>query len=553
MMKKCFVIMPFGSSSSELKKKFDGVYKGIIVPAVQEAGYEAIREDIAATPGSIPKSIVKKLAESEMVIADLSGINPNVFYELGIRHVLSKSGTILIINKGETIPFDNASHRVIQYTNELADLDEIHQQIVTAIINRENNIDNADNIVHDTFPQLPIDSKKFFDKNAQDSKIQELQANVSKLTQENKRLKSTLTTQGIMKDAANIRLQRTVKEIMAEARFALQKSGREVMLHLHQLAKNNDINKFTDYLEDVMEAGYLSENDYIKIKDLCESCGYLPLELAVMERAMDLFPDSNSVIKNLSDVYTRMPLRETKLKGISIIEELLGIKEVDGKYILTASSTNVDRFNLAALFNAYGRLDFYDRTISICESYETLNFPFLPLVMRNKADAYGELKMLDEARKTYKSLLELDYYDDTNHAFYGNFLADIGEYVEAYQEHEIAAMLDLNDSNRFISMAIEMLNHNYVRINEENIVKLPLSDNIFRYIMPIFEYALEISNTNSTRTRIAELLMRKNQTNYAAAILGEHSDIDRSLYQGFPLQYILEGNIDSIKNKMTSC
>lgn len=552
-MKKCFVIMPFGSSSSELKKKFDGVYKGIIVPAVQEAGYEAIREDIAATPGSIPKSIVKKLAESEMVIADLSGINPNVFYELGIRHVLSKSGTILIINKGETIPFDNASHRVIQYTNELADLDEIHQQIVTAIINRENNIDNADNIVHDTFPQLPIDYKKFFDKNAQDSKIQELQANVSKLTQENKRLKSTLTTQGIIKDAANIRLQRTVKEIMAEARFALQKSGREVMLHLHQLAKNNDINKFTDYLEDVMEAGYLSENDYIKIKDLCESCGYLPLELAVMERAMDLFPDSNSVIKNLSDVYTRMPLRETKLKGISIIEELLGIKEVDGKYILTASSTNVDRFNLAALFNAYGRLDFYDRTISICESYETLNFPFLPLVMRNKADAYGELKMLDEARKTYKSLLELDYYDDTNHAFYGNFLADIGEYVEAYQEHEIAAMLDLNDSNRFISMAIEMLNHNYVRINEENIVKLPLSDNIFRYIMPIFEYALEISNTNSTRTRIAELLMRKNQTNYAAAILGEHSDIDRSLYQGFPLQYILEGNIDSIKNKMTSC
>ena len=552
MKKTCFVVMPFGSSSPDLKKKFDGVYKGIIVPAAQEAGYEAIREDISATPGSIPKSIVKKLAESDMVIADLTGINPNVFYELGIRHVLSKSGTVLIISKGESIPFDNASHRVIQYTNELADLDDIHKQIVTAISNRENNIENADNIVHDAFPQLPVDFISSFEQDTQSSKIHELQMNVSKLTQENKQLKNMLVSQGVIKDAANVRLQRTVKEILAEARFALQKSGREVILHLHQLVISNEMDKFVDYLEDAMEAGYLSEDDYIRIKDLCESSGYLPLELAVMERAMDLFPDSNLVVKNLSDVYTRMPLRETKLKGIAIIEDLLGIKEVNGKHVLTTTSVNIDRYNLAALFNAYGRLDFYDRTISVCESYETLNLPLLPLVIRNKADAYGELKMLDEARLTYKSLLQLDYYDDTNHAFYANFLADIGEYIEAYQEHEIATMLDLNDPNRFVNFAIEMLNHHYVRIDEETIVKLPPSDNIFFYVMPIFEYALRISSTNSVRTRIAEILMRRNQATYAELVLGEKTDIDKSLFQEFPLQYILKTNIDSIKNIVIS-
>ena len=142
--------MPFGSASPEQKKRFDGVYRGIIVPAVREAGYEPVREDISATPGSIPKSIVTKLAEAEMVVADLTSINPNVFYELGIRHVFSKTGTVLIMNKGESIPFDNASYRVIQYTNELADLDDIHQQIVAAIKNRENNSDTPDNVVHDT-------------------------------------------------------------------------------------------------------------------------------------------------------------------------------------------------------------------------------------------------------------------------------------------------------------------------------------------------------------------------------------------------------------------
>lgn len=548
MKKTCFVIMPFGSSSPELKKKFDGVYKGIIVPAIQEAGYEPIREDISATPGSIPKSIVKKLAESQMVVADLTGINPNVFYELGIRHVLSKSGTVLIINKGETIPFDNASHRVIQYTNELADLDDIHQQIVTAIVNRENNIENADNIVHDTFPQFPIDFISFFEQSAQDNKYNELQKNLSELTKENKRLRNMLASRGIMDDVANVRIQRSVKEIIAEAKFALQKSGKEVLIHLRQFMANNEIDKFVDCLEDAMEAGYLSEDEYIQIQDLCKSSGYLPLELAVMERAMDLFPNSNTVIRTLSDVYTRMPLQETKFKGVQIIENLLGIKEVNGNYTLTTTNTNVDKYNLAALFNAYGRLDLYKRTISICESYEILDLPLLPLIIRNKADAYGELKQIDKAREAYKALLEMDYYDDTNHAFYAGFLADIGEYVSAYHEREIAAILDLNDPNRFNNLAIEILNHNYVRRDDNTIEKLAAFDNVFYYVMPIFMHMIEMSNTNYWKTQIVEILMRRNQIVYAEAILsGDLSNVDTSVFKDFPLQYILKCDRDSIK------
>lgn len=552
MEKTCFVIMPFGSSSPELKKKFDGVYKGIIVPAVQEAGYEPIREDISATPGSIPKSIIKKLAESQMVIADLTGINPNVFYELGIRHVFSKSGTVLMINKGETIPFDNASHRVIQYTNELADLDDIHQQVTTAIINRENNIDNADNIVHDTFSQLPIDMASFFEQSMQDNRYNELQKNLSILTKENKQLRAMLASQGIIDNTANIRIQRSVKEIISEARFALQKSGKEVLIHMHQLIGNNEIDKFLDYLEDVMEAGYLTEEDYIQIHSLCESSGYLPLELAIMERAFDLFPSSNSIARTLSDVYTRMPLQETKLKGVRIIENILGVKEVDGNYILTVANTNrnIDKYNLSALFNAYVRLDLFERTISVCESCEELDLPtIMPLIIRNKAAAYGELKIIDKAQEAYETLLQMDYYDDTNHAFYASFLGDIGEYVNAYHEREIAAILDKNDPARFINLAIEILNYGYVRCDEQTITKLAMSDNEFNYAMPIFLHVIEMSNANSFRTQIIELLMRRDQSAYAEAILsGNTSGIDTSILQNFPLQYVLKSDIDSVKS-----
>lgn len=243
-----------------------------------------------------------------------------------------------------------------------------------------------------------------------------------------------------------------------------------------------------------------------------------------------------------------MPLRETKLKGITMIEKLLGIEGHNGKYVFTGQNKYIDRSNLSVLFNAYGRLNFYDRTISVCESYETLNLPPIPLITRNKADAYGELGQIDKARQTYKQLLEEDYYDDTNHAFYSNFLADIGEYIEAYKEHEIAAMLDLSDPNRFMNLAIEMLNHHYVRIGEKTIEKISDQKQLFLYVMPLFAYALDISNTKARRMRIAEILMRRNQHSYAEMILNNKININNDDFQLFPLEYILKTDVDSIKS-----
>ena len=548
MSKKCFVIMPFGSASPEQKKRFDGVYRGIIVPAVREAGYEPIREDISATPGSIPKSIVTKLAEAEMVVADLTSINPNVFYELGIRHVFSKNGTVLIMNKGESIPFDNASYRVIQYTNELAELDDIHKQIVTAIANRENNIDNPDNIVHDTYANLPVNTIGYFSQDIQDERVNQLQKQVSELSKENKSLKKLCKDKGISLASASVVSTKTVKELISDARFALEKSGRSVMLQLRQLAVENDINGFIDCLEGALEAGYMSEDDYVHVNSICRQLGLLPLQVAIMERAVTLFPESEAIIVNLSDVYTQMPLRETKLKGVTIIENLLDIHNIKGKYVISSPSKHISENTLGALFNAYIRLDFYERTISVCESYESLELPLFSLVMRNKASAFASLKRYKDARKTYLQLLETDYFDDTNHAFYASFLDDIGDYTGAYREYEIAAILDLSDANRFLNLAIHMLNCNYVRTSPEDIVRLKKSDDVIDYAMPLFMHAIEIDGSNDKRTRVAEILMRKKQTNYAQAIV-HHQPIDDTRFMRYPLEYILSANIDEIKSE----
>ena len=57
---------------------------------------------------------------------------------------------------------------------------------------------------------------------------------------------------------------------------------------------------------------------------------------------------------------------------------------------------------------------------------------------------------------------ETYYDDDSNHAFYASFLENVEEYTEAYREREIAAMLDLNDANRFTSLGVHMLNYKNV-------------------------------------------------------------------------------------------
>lgn len=321
-----------------------------------------------------------------------------------------------------------------------------------------------------------------------------------------------------------------------------------MMLQLRQFAVEDNIDGFVDCLEGALEAGYMSEDDYVHVNDLCEQLGLLPLQVAVMERAVALFPDSEAIIIYLADVYTKMPLRETRLKGVAIIEKLLGIHNIKGQYLLSGVSKYINENTLGALFNAYMRLDLYERTISVCESYEQLDLPLNSLVMRNKASAFASLKRYEEARKTYLGLLETDYYDDSNHAFYASFLDDMGDYAGAYIEREIAAILDLNDANRFINLAIHILNYSYVRISADNLVKIKKSDEVIHYVMPLFMHAVEIDGSNEKRTRVAEILLRKNQTNYAKAIM-QHQLIDDSKLITYPLDYILSANIDEIKSE----
>lgn len=120
--KICFVIAPIGDEGSEPRRRSDQVLNHIIAPAAEECGYATIRADKISEPGIITSQIIQHLVEDSLVIADLTGRNPNVFYELAIRHA-SKKSVVQIIQSGESIPFDVAATRTIQVNYQ--DLDSV--------------------------------------------------------------------------------------------------------------------------------------------------------------------------------------------------------------------------------------------------------------------------------------------------------------------------------------------------------------------------------------------------------------------------------------------
>ena len=123
-MKKCFVVSPIGEEGSEIRKRADQVYKYIISPVCEKCGFEAVRSDQINQSDSITQTIIDNLKSAELVIADMTGHNPNVFYEMGFRACTQKP-MIHIREKTETIPADIAGIRAFDYS--LTDLDAVDE------------------------------------------------------------------------------------------------------------------------------------------------------------------------------------------------------------------------------------------------------------------------------------------------------------------------------------------------------------------------------------------------------------------------------------------
>lgn len=113
-MKKAFVIMPFDDGTA------NAVYEHCTKPICKEFNLEVERADEIFTSNPILDDIVSAIEKAAVIIADISGKNPNVFYELGMSHILKRKQTIMVTqDEFKGIPFDISHFRIIQYKNTI--------------------------------------------------------------------------------------------------------------------------------------------------------------------------------------------------------------------------------------------------------------------------------------------------------------------------------------------------------------------------------------------------------------------------------------------------
>jgi hypothetical protein len=113
LVERAFIIQQIGAKDSPERKRADEIYNYIIVPAVQDAGLEPYRADLDLSAGAITPKMLSELLSARVVIADLTGRNPNVFYELGITHSFARP-LISIADSSSSLPFDAKDERVIE-------------------------------------------------------------------------------------------------------------------------------------------------------------------------------------------------------------------------------------------------------------------------------------------------------------------------------------------------------------------------------------------------------------------------------------------------------
>lgn len=533
MKKQCFVIMPYGRDESE-KKEFSRVYNFIIKIAVEGTGLTCIRSDFEGKGGHILSNVINDLAESQIVIADLSTLNWNVAYELGMRQVFSKNGTILICNSQykEQLPFDIQSQNIYFYPSDwLDDYEKLSDDLKQIIQGRLSGKTTSDSPVHEKYAYLPESVVEGFSGEA-DERLKDAKERIAQLEKELAETHKRIDSMGLsLSEGEETEAVDYSQMFIAELENSIYNSDTAVA-KLRELLEREDKKEFLEFLGKVLSDGFLDEDDCRAVYYLCKELKVPAITRKYLETVLKFYPESDDLSCFLANEYSKN--YHNGDRALQMVNSIIGVAYNNGKFVLSKTAQVTPR-RLAAFFDVYIHLKKYAEMAEIGallqEKFKD-NTKILPLILRNLITACVRMNELESAKRWKEQLLAVAPSDALTHWACSRYEIAAENYIGAIEETEMCIRLEDEDTDYYNFMAGRICDNLYARDPETLNIKKISPKEADRYAVPFLLVALKINRNLINET--IDFLRRNKFNAYIAPLIEAYQSGAKDFAETFP-------------------
>lgn len=445
--KSAFVIMPIKKLGTPEYEHYRALFDGVIAPTIADFGFSVKRADDYQSSGAITKDIILPLATADLVVADLTALNPNVFYELGVRHTLVRRGTIMIMDEAQSdLPFDIQAYRVIKFRGDIPGVNALRKELSSYVQQLEHEeYAGRDNLVHDWLPTLPA-NVYLHASNAQDKSQNKLITNLQK------QIADYRDRFGVLSEA------QTKGNPRANIRAALEeaKAGNipeEIVAKAENCAATQDVRGFLEQVDRVLNLTSLlpTKSHFNRLRTAAQSVEIHSIEVAIVDQAVLLFPDDDDLTVLRLATLAHSDQADLLNESIDGYKKHLGISS-DEPAEFARPLTEDELPHLAIMLDAYHRLTLHDKALNIIRKANEIS-PNRAIILRNVGRALERIGNFEEALEYYRQAATAADSDDQAPGWLASELFNRDRLVDACEAYALAAIRDPDDGNYFARLA----------------------------------------------------------------------------------------------------